>query len=174
MYPRKGCHLLLMMDHSDPAQESAMPVPVAMANSNSNMADVSSVQAYNFVPMFNPEEMAARRREQRKQARTQTDSSTESESDKGNPPPPPPDPMANKDWCSCRNCAPIDRPIQCQCCEEVPNCRHFLDDGVPCITRNEDFSRVCLQKAVLRMASVARLDCQGHARARLPEELDSE
>lgn len=70
LYPRKGCHLLLTMDHSDPAQESAMPVPVAMANSNSNMADVSSVQAYNFVPMFNPEEMAARRREQREQART--------------------------------------------------------------------------------------------------------
>lgn len=68
MYPRKGRHLLVTMDHSDPAQESAMPVP--MANSNSNMADVSSVQAYNFVPMFNPEEMAARRREQREQART--------------------------------------------------------------------------------------------------------
>ena len=80
--------------------------------------------------------------------------------------------MANNDWCTCNSCIPLDQPMQCRCCQEVPNCRCFFNDDIVCITRHKDFGRICLQKVVLGTALVARLEMRGR-RARLPEELDS-
>ena len=74
---------------------------------------------------------------------------------------------------------PIDSPVQCVCCWEVDNCDRFLadldEDGAQerCVTGHTDFPKVCLEKAVLRTALVARLDVRGH-RAHLPAELDNE
>ncbi|XP_041459017.1 P2X purinoceptor 7-like [Lytechinus variegatus] len=134
---------------------------------------LESAQAYNFEPKYTAEEIAARRAK-RAAAAVHTSASGPA-SDEDPPPPPPPDRMANNHWCTCGNCVPIDQPIQCRCCKEIANCNRLMegDDDIPCITTHEDFNKVCLEKAVLRTALVARLDCRGH-RARLPEELDSE
>ena len=127
------------------------------------------VEPYNFEPTFSEEEIAARVAEAEQREAAAAASDTDSD---GDPPPPPPVPdrMANNEWCRCNYCVPLDQPRQCRCCKEVAICRRF---GVDCITQHEDFAAVCLHKAVLRTALVARLDTRGH-RARLPEELDSE
>ena len=129
-------------------------------------------EPYGYEPRFTPEEIARRRAALEAAA---------GEAPDRNPPSPParPDRMANNEWCSCGNCQPIDSPVQCVCCREVDNCTRFLDDleevgaGDRCVTNHIDFPKVCLERAVLRTALVARLDVRGH-RAHLPAELDNE
>ena len=128
------------------------------------------VEPYSFEPRYSQDEITARARE----AEQHRSSASDNSNSDGEADPPPTGLMANNDWCTCNSCIPLDQPMQCRCCQEVPNCRHFFtDDDIVCITRHEDFGRVCLQKAVLRTALIAQLDTRGH-RARLPEELDSE
>ena len=55
------------------------------------------------------------------------------------------------------------------------NCQRFLSEDISCITVHEDFSKVCLEQAVLRTSLIARLDTRGHRdRNRIPDELENE
>nr|XP_054750630.1 P2X purinoceptor 7-like [Lytechinus pictus] len=125
---------------------------------------------YDFEPQYSAEEIAQRAEERR---RTGCSSERDNNGADVEPPPPPPDRLDNDNWCSCGNCRVMPTQIECICCHEIGNCRQFLSPSVNCIIDNEDFSKVCLERAVLRTALVARLDKRGH-RGNLPRILENE
>ena len=129
-------------------------------------------EAYNYEPVFSEQELR-RMRDAAAPAEESDGDGTDSGDDRPAPPDPP-DRMNTRDWCTCGNCEPLDSPTQCVCCHEVGNCEQFLDnDEVNCVSDHEDFQPVCMHRAVLRTALVARLDCRGHARRRLPQILEN-
>ena len=130
-------------------------------------------KAYNFEPEFTEEELR-----ERMEVKATRDSDTDSDDEDGVLPAlaraqPVDDRMTHNNWCSCGNCQPIDSYVQCRCCREIKNCeRYTTRDTVPCITLHEDFSRVCLVRAVLRTLLIARFDNRGHRR-NLPQILEN-
>ena len=60
-------------------------------------------------------------------------------------------------WCSCENCKPMSREVDCFCCQECPAAKSFASQkpGTRCVTEHEDFSAVCLHPSVLRVAMTA-------------------
>ena len=68
-------------------------------------------------------------------------------------------------------CVAMPRESECTCCHDVNNFAVFVSGENGCITDNEDFDNVCLNRAVLRTTLVMRNDVRGHSR-RVPFDLD--
>ncbi|XP_041463372.1 P2X purinoceptor 7-like [Lytechinus variegatus] len=124
------------------------------------------VKPYSFEPKYTAEEILERRRRRLSQSASAP------------PSPPAPDPegdrLDNNDWCFCGECTPMETVLQSRCCVELANCRTHLNESIPCITAHPDFMKVCLEKAVLRTALVARLDTRGLDVRNIPAELENE
>ena len=81
------------------------------------------------------------------------------------------DHRVNIAWCSCQFCSVMPTIKECICCREMTVVTNFLglDKAQPlalqCITMNEDFKLVCLNRAVLRAAytSIAEMARWGEA-----------
>ena len=86
------------------------------------------------------------------------------------------DRQVNIAWCSCQFCSVMPTIKECICCREMTVLTNFLGLGEPqplpaltlqCITMNEDFAPVCLNRAVLRAAyaNTAEMARRGEAAA---------
>ena len=64
--------------------------------------------------------------------------------------------LGRMDWCSCANCIPMPRGIECQCCREMDSIQERLmeREEISCITSHDQFAVVCLNKDVLYTALV--------------------
>ena len=64
--------------------------------------------------------------------------------------------LENLHWCSCECCV-IFSPMlleECKCCKENVNLLANKLAGIKCITHNEDFKLLCLNKTVLETACI--------------------
>lgn len=66
-------------------------------------------------------------------------------------------------WCSCENCQPMAREVDCFCCHECPAAKSFMYEtpGMRCVTQHADFSAVCLHPSVLKVAMIAYSEFRG-------------
>lgn len=66
--------------------------------------------------------------------------------------------------CSCEECEPMPLVVESQCCQEIDQVKHEMDDaGVEsCITDHPGFGPCCLNPYVLRSANYAFIDEHGH------------
>ena len=62
-----------------------------------------------------------------------------------------PDRRLSLTWCSCQLCRIMPTVKECLCCKEMNILKLFIGGPCPlqCITLNEDFMPVCLNRAVL-------------------------
>ncbi len=72
-------------------------------------------------------------------------------------------------WCTCGHCRHLPTIRENLCCKELMHVENKVE-GFHCITRNPEFDTVCLTRAVLRTALVARNDIR---RDDLQEPLDN-
>ncbi|XP_040068038.1 uncharacterized protein LOC120841255 [Ixodes scapularis] len=76
------------------------------------------------------------------------------EEDMSAQPDPSPDPdawrLVTTAWCSCKRCEVMPTSRECACCRECPPAVTAQPKG--CVTEHADFSLICLQPAVLRVA----------------------
>ena len=90
------------------------------------------------------------------------------------------DRRVNIAWCNCQFCSVMPTIKECICCREMTVLTNFLGPGeaqplaLQCITMNEDFTPVCLNRAVLRAAyaSIAEMARRGEAVA-IPRRLSN-
>ena len=90
------------------------------------------------------------------------------------------DRVGSVSWCTCSNCQPMDRAIECVCCQEISAVENFIeqqeqqgDTVSKCVTLVDDFRMCCLSKTVLEMANVMQRSAQGYTEAPQPQELDN-
>lgn len=86
-------------------------------------------------------------------------SAEEAESSEGDEREPTPDEdrVSHTRWCSCGNFESLPSAAECLCCQEMDELGWNLH-GLRCITEQEDFAPVYLNRAVLRTAVVAMAD----------------
>ena len=60
--------------------------------------------------------------------------------------------LENLDWCSCDNCVIMPNLLESKCCKEFGSL--LGDKLVTCITDNEHFVDICIEKDVLESAYI--------------------
>ena len=56
----------------------------------------------------------------------------------------------NTDWCKCGKCRSMETKDESKCCREDGEVPEFYCNGKVCITENESFGAVCIQREVLK------------------------
>ncbi|KAK3731611.1 hypothetical protein QZH41_015865 [Actinostola sp. cb2023] len=69
--------------------------------------------------------------------------------------------VGNVEWCSCNNCKTMHTGTESVCCRENAKVLDKLPEGLLCITKLEDFTVVCLNKAVLETALSQYVESEG-------------
>lgn len=70
--------------------------------------------------------------------------------------------IGNTAWCECSQCKVENREIDCLCCQEVAALNEKFDkSSVKCITEDEEFQTLCLNKAVLENVLTGLHDSRG-------------
>ncbi|KAL9972501.1 hypothetical protein ACROYT_G018816 [Oculina patagonica] len=62
--------------------------------------------------------------------------------------------LLNLFWCICWRCELTATERESICCREVPETENKFEEGMCCVTEHEEFTVVCLTRAVLRTAIV--------------------
>ena len=62
--------------------------------------------------------------------------------------------LENLHWCTCQKCFILPSIYECKCCREPEALLNDKLNGISCVTLNEDFKILCLNKTVLDTAFV--------------------